>query len=110
MLAVGRRSKRSAWPLEKLAAVVPTLATLTVQSQGVFTTPEPLTLFVRVAVRSGPARTVSEHVLLLLLASTRALFGSTTQVLPVRGFANTPGADAVAVTVTWRLAAPGIVT
>src|SRR5690349_15741808 len=81
-----------------------------VQVQGTPTVPTPPTLFVLVAVRSGPARTRSLQALLPSFDSATSPFGSAWQLPPVRGLAKAPGAVAVAVTATWKLLAGGIET
>src|SRR4051794_13221888 len=68
---------------------------VTVQVQGTPTGEAPATLFILVTVRSEPRTvTVSAHALLPSLSSATLLFGSTRQVVPARGLANTPSVDA----------------
>src|SRR5713226_10642180 len=89
------------WPVLKVAALLPLLATVMVQVQLLPSVVAPLTLLVLVAVRSAPVTvTVSLQLLFPSLASRMLLLGSTEQEPLARGLANVPAALGVAVNCT----------
>src|SRR5437660_1089360 len=98
MLLLGRLSSTSVWPVVKVAAALPLLATWMVHVQLLPRVVAPLTLSVLVAMRSGAVTvTASAKVLLLSLLSIMTLLGSTAALPPLRGLANVPAALGVAV-------------
>src|SRR5262245_3765356 len=98
MLLFGRLSLRIVCPLANVAAALPVFDTVSVQVQLFPRVVAPLTLFVLLIVRSG-AVTVTLSLQELLPSSLSVTFatGSIEQEPPLRGLANAPMAEGVAV-------------
>lgn len=98
-------------PVANVAPALPLLASVTVQVQLLPSVVAPATLFAIVAVRSGAVTvTVSLNELFASFDSLTTPAGSTDADPPLRGFANVPVADGVAVNVTLNEEDEAIVT